>query len=78
MIKYYKTTTLVVSVHPSDCNAIYGTEATHVKLDDEAGGGYIVLEQNREEAEPGKVTFDIEELEAILIVARKLVEGYRE
>ena len=66
-------TTLTVSVHQPDTNPMYGLVSTHVSIDDEGGGGYVVLQQHDDVCEPGKIRLDLEELEEIVEVARALM-----
>jgi len=72
-----KTTVIKSSVHMDNENPIYGYGATHVSIDDEVGGGYIVLEQFPDTGTQ-RLVFDIEELELILKTARKMLGKYDE
>ncbi len=47
----YITTTITVSIHPEGENPIYGDRATHVSVDDEAGGGFLVIKQHGDSLE---------------------------
>jgi len=71
----YTTTTTEVTVHRVGENPVYGESATRVRLDDEAGGFFIVLEQCREIGNDGeqRIRVDPEELELIAQTAREML-----
>jgi quinol monooxygenase YgiN len=56
-------------------NPIFGESITHVSIDDDAAGGYIVLEQFSDEGAQ-KIKLDLPELEEILRLANKLIKAY--
>lgn len=72
----YTNTILKVSVHIKGVNPVYGENITHVSVDDECGGGFIVLEQYDDDIKPGMVRVNMDELEAIVKVARDLIADY--
>jgi hypothetical protein len=72
----YKVTELMVSVHASSDNPIFGDTATHIRIEDEAGGGFVVLTQTNEVNKPGELRFDIDELHIIYSEAVKLMAQY--
>ena len=72
----WSVTPLVVSVHYEKDNPLYGESATHIKIDDEAGGGYFVLEQSAEGLEPGQIKIDNDELDLIAHEGKKLMAAY--
>jgi len=67
-------TIMTVSVHRPDVNPVFGHGVTHVSIDDEAGGSFIILTQFDDNIEPGKVRLDLDELEEIIEVARELLK----
>ena len=69
-----KVTPIAVSVHRDEDNPVFGEGATHVSIDDDAGGPFIVLEQQADALAIGKLRFDIEELEAVTKAARALFD----
>lgn len=69
--KYLKTT-LVVSVHPEGENPVFSDTATHVCVDDESGGAFIVLKQTHQDAQVGEVRLDFEEFKLIAEVVENL------
>lgn len=71
----YKTIPLKYSVFPEKENPIFGEFSTHISIEDEAAGGYIVIEQFPDE---GKQTIKLElpELEELLRLANKLMATY--
>ena len=71
----YKTVPLKYSMFYEKDNPVFGESATHISIDDEAGGGYIVLEQFPDDG-PQKLRLDIDELKQILSVANKLMSEY--
>jgi len=72
----YITTTITVSIHPEGENPIYGDRATHVSVEDEAGGGFLVIKQHGDSHEPGTVRLDPEELDAVAAAAKELISKY--
>jgi hypothetical protein len=64
-------TIIEVAVHYKQINPIFGEGVTHVRIDDEAAGGFIVLKQDDKE-----LRFDLEELEEVIIAARELLAQY--
>lgn len=70
-----KSTTLTVSVHREGTNPIFGEGVTHVSVEDEAAGGFIVIEQLDEQPDK-KLRFDEDELGVIMEVAKKLIADY--
>jgi hypothetical protein len=70
-----KITPIGMSVHLPDESPIYGESTTHVVVEDEAAGPYIVLRQFGEESKVGEVRLDLEELEAVLRAARMLIRA---
>ncbi len=71
----YKTVPLKYSMFYEKDNPVFGESATHISIDDDAGGGYIVLEQFPDDG-PQKLRLDIDELKQILSVANKLMSEY--
>jgi len=74
-VKYLVTTPIEVSIHRVGENPIFGHSVTKIRIQDEAGGPFIVLTQCFEDSE-GKLSFDLDELEQVLIQARKLIAAY--
>jgi hypothetical protein len=78
-MKFIQTITQV-SIHPIGVNPLFGESATHVRAEDEGGGVFIEIEQINDHIQPGIIRVDVDELEAIVSVAKMLVaqEGFRE
>ena len=75
----YKTSIIAVSIHPEKENPIFGSGVTHIKIQDDAGGAFIELEQFPETPkEEHTVEFDIEELELVTKTARKMIDDLKE
>ena len=66
---------LIYAVHRDDSNPIYGEQTTHVSVEDEAGGAFIVLRQFSDHPKLGEVRLEMDELETILRVSRRLMRG---
>jgi hypothetical protein len=64
----YKTTITEITTHPEQVNPIYAGSATRVRLEDEGGGAFIVLQQNDQ-----KVCLDPEELPLVMAAAQQLL-----
>ena len=71
----YKTVPLKYSMFYEKDNPVFGESATHISIDDEVGGSYIVLEQFPDDGQQ-KLRLDIDELKQILSVANKLMSEY--
>ena len=71
----YKTVPLKYSMFYEKDNPVFGESATHISIEDEASGGYIVLEQFPDDG-PQKLKFDLPELEELLRIANKLMSEY--
>lgn len=71
----YKTVPLKYSMFYDKDNPVFGESATHISIEDEAGGSYIVLEQFPDDG-PQKLKFDLPELEELLRIANKLMSEY--
>ncbi len=69
----FVVTPIAVSVHARGQSPIFGEGVTHVIVDDEAAGPFLRLKQA--DSEKGEVCLDINELEAIVIAARKLIKA---
>lgn len=70
----YKTTVLKVSVTYRDSNPVFGEGTTHIELDDEGAGAFILLSQTS--STDGKLKLDMEELELIVDTAKKMIADY--
>lgn len=65
-------TILRMSIHHVGENPIYSESATHVDVEDEAGGPFIILRQSSDNAQVGEVRLDFEEVEMIAQVVKEL------
>lgn len=71
----YKTTITSIAVHINDESPIFGESTTTVRIDDDGGGVYIVLEQSGiYDLKPGIVKLNQEELPVIMDVAQRLLD----
>lgn len=75
-----RITPIGYSVHLAGHNPVFGESATHVTIDDEAGGPFLVLQQFRDDQElkPGRVKLCLDELERVLETARILMAAWPE
>jgi hypothetical protein len=70
-----KITPIGMAVHLPNENPIYGDFLTHVTVEDEAAGPFVVVRQFGDEAKVGEVRLDLAELEAVLRAARRLIRA---
>ncbi len=69
------TIPLKYSVFPKDENPLFSEFATHISIDDDAAGAYIVIEQFPDEG-CQTIKLDLPELEELLRLANKLMAAY--
>ena len=74
----YKKTILKISVHPEGHNPVFAETATHVSIDDHAGGPFLVITQSRDDVDNGKVIIDFDEFDAIIDAVKLLKSGMDE
>ena len=67
------TTILQVAVHREDVNPVFGEGVTYVKVDDEAGGPFVVIEQHDDDVEKGKIRIDYDEFLVVAETAKMLM-----
>lgn len=67
------STILQVSVHRENNNPIFGEGNTYVRVEDDAAGPYIVMEQHDDDSASGVVRFDYDELEVVMDAAKMLM-----
>ena len=68
----YITSIISTVVHMDDRNPIFGEGVTTITIDDEAGGGYIVLTQDDQ-----TIKVDPDELQLITKTAMKMLAAYK-
>ncbi len=71
----YIETPISVAVHLKTHNPVFGEQVTTVIVDDEAGGPFLVLKQSKDTGLQ-ELRMDMEELEAVVIAARKLIAAH--
>lgn len=72
----YQTTILKVAVHREEEHPIFGEGVTYVKVEDEGGGPFIVIEQDDSDFHQkgmNHLRFDYEELQVIQEAAKMLM-----
>lgn len=72
----YRTTPMAMAVHLAYENPVFGECSTMVTVDDEAGGAFLVISQADEQAKVGTVRMELEQLEAVVAAARKLIKAH--
>jgi hypothetical protein len=73
-----KQTNLCISVHNSKENPIYGAGATHIRVEDEAAGPFLIISQCGDERGQQEISLDFEELVEILAAAKALITQFQE
>ena len=68
-----KTSPICYSVYVEGDNPIFGDSATHIKMEDDFGGAFVVLEQLAEEGTM-KIKLDFDEVDDIFNAIKKLEE----
>ena len=74
----YKKTILTISVHPEGHNPVFSETATHVSIDDHAGGPFLVITQSRDDVDNGEVIINFDEFDAIIDAVKLLKSGMDE
>ena len=70
----HQATVIAVSIHRPSENPIFGEGVTHVTVADEGAGAFLRLCQFDESQKPGEVVIDIDELDLIRDIGRKMIE----
>ena len=73
-MKYIWTIKTII-VHPKG-EPLFDESATHVSIDDEGGGHYLILTQFPDDPEPGQIKLDFDELEAVYSAAKQLLNQH--
>lgn len=63
------------SIYPEGKNPVYGEEVTRIRVDDEAGGGFLVIQQSTDHG-VSEVRVTIEELCLLYQHGREMMQGY--
>jgi hypothetical protein len=71
----YRYTPLSVSIHPSDQNPYYGN-GLRLSIVDEGGGAFLEIEAVDAALAPKTLRLDLEELEQLVVAARRLLKAY--
>lgn len=69
----YRTTTLSVAIHPPGENPMFSDAATHVSIEDEGGGPFLVIRQQVDHPRAGEVRLDANELDQVIEAGRQLL-----
>ena len=70
----YVSTIMSVYVHNKAINPIYGEFNVVVRVEDEGGGPFLVLEQSTDDSASQKIRLDYDELLAVAQAAKMLME----
>jgi hypothetical protein len=73
-MKYTQTIKTII-VHPKG-EPLFDESATHVSIDDEGGGHYLILTQFPDDPEPGQIKLDFDELETVYSAAKQLLNQH--
>ena len=65
---------IVISVYRGDESPVFGEGATHVCLEDDGGGEFIVLRQTHWSTQEGEIRVDIDELNEIMLAVMDLTK----
>lgn len=74
MTKKLKVTPITMSVHREGENPVFSDCATHVTIDDEAAGPFVILSQSA--SENNSVRLDLDELQVIARVANMMAKKH--
>ncbi len=69
----FQTTITAIAIHRAGDSPIFGESTTIVRLDDEGGGPFIVIEQ-ADAPQPGAIRLDPDECEIVMREVRRLLE----
>ena len=68
-----QTTITAIAIHRTGDSPIFGESTTTVRLDDEGGGPFIVIEQT-DAPQPGAIRLNPDECEIVMRAIRRLLE----
>lgn len=69
----FQATITAIAVHRPEESPIFGESATTIRLDDDGGGPFIVIEQ-ADASQPGAIRLDPDECEIVMREVRRLLE----
>ena len=70
------TTPITIAVHRKTVNPVFGEGAIHVSIEDEAAGPFVTIRNlDSDIMEAGVVQLELEELNAVHLVAKELIFG---
>ena len=69
----YESLPLATTIFHKNSHPIFGEVTVQVSIDDNAGGPFVVIKQMSDNC---KIELDMEQLELIVVEARKLVEAH--
>jgi hypothetical protein len=70
-VRTIKTSAIKKAIYVAGNNPISGDVAVHVSVEDYGGGAFIVIETVGDDC--GKISIDLDELEAVLVAAREMI-----
>lgn len=68
-----RVTPVCVAVHREGESPVFGEGTTHVQLEDEGGGAFVILRQFGEHEKEGELRFDVDELQVVAREAARMV-----
>lgn len=69
-----KATVIAISIHADNENPIFGEGVTHLRINDEAGGGFFELSQC--DGKDGIIILNPEELYLLAEEGKKMMDAY--
>lgn len=69
----FQTTITAIAIHRVGDSPIFGESTTIVRLDDEGGGPFVVIEQ-ADASQSSAIRLDLDECEIVMRTARRLFE----
>ena len=68
-----RVTPVCVAVHREREHPVFGEGTTHVQIEDEGGGAFVVLRQFGDHEKEGEMRFDVDELRVVAREAARMV-----
>lgn len=69
-----KATVIAISIHADNENPIFGVGVTHLRINDEAGGGFFEITQPG--STPDAIRLNAEELYLLAEEGKKMIDAY--
>ena len=74
MVRTIKTSAIKKAIYVAGNNPIFGDGVVNVSVEDDGGGAFLVIETYSDDNDDcGKISIDLDELEAVLVAAREMI-----